>query len=105
MGRRGQARYNREPSRRVHSRVAFGERGRVSDKPSYAGSIGDALLILWHSLLRSQRYAVMTSLAYNGPEFIAAEVREWLKQNGSAPHYPNKPHLDPGYPWQNGAVR
>ena len=32
----------------------------------------------------------MTSLAYNGPEFIAAEVREWLKQNGSAPHYPNK---------------
>ena len=46
----------------------------------------------------------MTSLAYNGPEFIAAEVREWLKQNGSSPHYPNKPHLDPGCPWQNGYV-
>ena len=73
-----------------HPRVAFGERGRVSDKPSCAGSIEAALLILWHSLLRSQRYAVMTSLAYNGPEFIAAEVREWLKQNGSSPHYPNK---------------
>ena len=34
----------------------------------------EALLVLWHSLLRSQRYAVMTSSAYNG----------------SAPHYPNK---------------
>ena len=33
----------------------------------------------------------------NGPEFIAAEVQEWLKQNGSAPHF-----IDPGCPWQNG---
>ena len=39
----------------------------------------------------------MTSSAYNGPEFIAAEVQEWLKQNGSAPHF-----IDPGCPWQNG---
>ena len=33
----------------------------------------------------------------NGPEFIAAEVQEWLRQNGSAPHF-----IDPGCPWQNG---
>ena len=34
-----------------------------------------------------------------------AEVREWLKQNGSAPHYtPIKPPIDPGCPCQNGYV-
>lgn len=33
----------------------------------------------------------------NGPEFIAAEVQDWLRANGSAPHY-----IDPGCPWQNG---
>lgn len=33
----------------------------------------------------------------NGPEFIAAEVKAWLQENGSAPHY-----IDPGCPWQNG---
>jgi putative transposase len=33
----------------------------------------------------------------NGPEFIAAEVKSWLQENGSAPHY-----IDPGCPWQNG---
>ena len=33
----------------------------------------------------------------NGPEFIAAEVQDWLKESGSAPHY-----IDPGCPWQNG---
>ncbi len=33
----------------------------------------------------------------NGPEFIAAEVQEWLQESGSAPHY-----IDPGCPWQNG---
>ena len=33
----------------------------------------------------------------NGPEFIAAEVRGWLQESGSAPHY-----IDPGCPWQNG---
>lgn len=33
----------------------------------------------------------------NGPEFIAAEVRQWLAQSGSAPYY-----IDPGCPWQNG---
>jgi putative transposase len=33
----------------------------------------------------------------NGPEFIAAEVKEWLAGSGSAPHY-----IDPGCPWQNG---
>jgi putative transposase len=32
-----------------------------------------------------------------GPEFIAAEVQGWLKENGAAPHY-----IDPGCPWQNG---
>ena len=39
----------------------------------------------------------MTSLAYNGPEFIAGEVQAWLKESGSAPHY-----IDPGCPWQSG---
>ena len=33
----------------------------------------------------------------NGPEFIAADVQEWLKESGTAPHY-----IDPGCPWQNG---
>lgn len=33
----------------------------------------------------------------NGPEFIAAEVQDWLRTNGSKPHY-----IDPGCPWQNG---
>jgi putative transposase len=33
----------------------------------------------------------------NGSEFIATEVREWLAQSGSAPHY-----IDPGCPWQTG---
>ena len=33
----------------------------------------------------------------NGPEFIAGEVQDWLKDSGSAPHY-----IDPGCPWQNG---
>ncbi len=35
----------------------------------------------------------------NGPEFIAAEVQDWLKQKGKAPHF-----IDPGCPWQNGFV-
>lgn len=35
----------------------------------------------------------------NGPEFIAAEVQDWLKQKGTAPHF-----IDPGCPWQNGFV-
>ena len=35
----------------------------------------------------------------NGPEFIADAVKEWLGQNGSAPHY-----IDKGSPWQNGFV-
>jgi len=35
----------------------------------------------------------------NGPEFIAAEVKAWLQESGSAPHY-----IDPGCPWQNGFV-
>lgn len=33
----------------------------------------------------------------NGPEFIAADVKAWLQENGAAPHY-----IDPGCPWQNG---
>lgn len=33
----------------------------------------------------------------NGSEFIAGEVQNWLKDNGSAPQY-----IDPGCPWQNG---
>ncbi len=33
----------------------------------------------------------------NGPEFIAADVKAWLQESGSAPHY-----IDPGCPWQNG---
>lgn len=33
----------------------------------------------------------------NGPEFVAAEVKTWLQESGSAPHY-----IDPGCPWQNG---
>ncbi len=33
----------------------------------------------------------------NGPEFIAADVKAWLQENGSVPHY-----IDPGCPWQNG---
>ena len=45
----------------------------------------------------SQRYAVMTSSAYNGPEFIASEIKVWLQESGSSPHY-----IDPGCPWQNG---
>jgi len=35
----------------------------------------------------------------NGPEFIAAEVQDWLRQKGSTPHF-----IDPGCPWQNGFV-
>jgi len=33
----------------------------------------------------------------NGPEFIAAEVKDWLQSRGASPHY-----IDPGCPWQNG---
>jgi putative transposase len=33
----------------------------------------------------------------NGPEFIAAEVKAWLVDSGSAPYY-----IEPGCPWQNG---
>jgi putative transposase len=33
----------------------------------------------------------------NGPEFIASDVKAWLQESGSAPHY-----IDPGCPWQNG---
>ncbi len=33
----------------------------------------------------------------NGPEFIATEVQEWLRESGATPHY-----IDPGCPWQNG---
>ena len=40
--------------------------------------------------LCSQRYAVMTSSAYNGPEFIASEIKTWLRESGSSPHDPNK---------------
>lgn len=35
----------------------------------------------------------------NGPEFIAAEIKAWLQESGSAPYY-----IDPGCPWQNGFV-
>ena len=38
----------------------------------------------------------MPSSAYNGLEFIAAEVQAWLKNSGTVPH-----HVDPGCPWQN----
>jgi len=33
----------------------------------------------------------------NGPEFIAAELRIWLKKQKVKTHY-----IDPGSPWQNG---
>ena len=39
----------------------------------------------------------MTASAYNGPEFIASEIKVWLQESGSSPHY-----IDPGCPWQNG---
>ncbi len=35
----------------------------------------------------------------NGPEFVAKEVRRWLKQAGV-----NTAYIDPGAPWQNGHV-
>ncbi len=41
----------------------------------------------------------MTSSAYNGPKFIALEVKAWLQESGAAPHY-----IAPGCPWQNGFV-
>lgn len=33
----------------------------------------------------------------NGPEFVAAKVKAWLHENGTATHY-----IDPDCPWQNG---
>ena len=33
----------------------------------------------------------------SSPEFIASEVKIWLQESASAPHY-----IDPGCPWQNG---
>lgn len=33
----------------------------------------------------------------NGPEFIAAQLRKWLKKQKVKTHY-----IDPGSPWQNG---
>jgi len=33
----------------------------------------------------------------NGPEFIARDLKRWLKERGSATHY-----IEPGSPWQNG---
>ncbi len=33
----------------------------------------------------------------NGPEFVAAELREWLASTGSATLY-----IEPGSPWENG---
>ena len=35
----------------------------------------------------------------NGPEFIAKEVQQWLRDNGVKTLY-----IDPGSPWQNGFV-
>lgn len=32
----------------------------------------------------------------NGPEFVAKEIRSWLKHSGIGTHY-----IDPGSPWQN----
>ena len=73
-----------------HGRRFFNEPGDAYGFAALICSVG-------RSALCPQRYAVMTPLAYTGPEFIAAEVQEWLKQNGSAPHF-----IDPGCPWQNG---
>jgi putative transposase len=33
----------------------------------------------------------------NGPEFVARELKHWLKEQGSATYY-----IEPGSPWQNG---
>jgi len=33
----------------------------------------------------------------NGPEFVARELKHWLRERGSATHY-----IEPGSPWQNG---
>ena len=43
----------------------------------------------------------------NGPEFIASEIKAWLQESGSAPHYIDPDYIDPDYidpgcPWQNG---
>ena len=35
----------------------------------------------------------------NGPEFIAREAQDWLREMGITTIY-----LDPGSPWQNGHV-
>ena len=36
-------------------------------------------------------------LTYYGPEFIARDLRDWLKAVGAAPLY-----IEPGSPWENG---
>ena len=80
-----------------YPRVAFGHGRRVFDEPG--GSLGLEAVVCFarRSALRPQRYAVMTSSAYNGSEFIAGEVQSWLGDSGCAPQY-----IDPGCPWQNG---
>jgi len=71
--------------------------GRFFNEPGSAYGFAALVRSVWRSALCPQRYTVVMFLAYNGPEFIAAEVQEWLKQNGSTPHF-----IDPGCPWQNG---
>ena len=53
--------------------------GRFFNKPGSAYGFASLVYSVGRSALCLQRYAVMTSSAYNGPEFI-----------------------DPGCPWQNG---
>jgi transposase InsO family protein len=35
----------------------------------------------------------------NGPEFVAAAVKEWAAEQAIRPHY-----IEPGSPWENGHV-
>ena len=73
-----------------YPRVAFGRSGRFFNQPGRACRLEAVVQFARRTVLCAKRYAVMTSSAYNGPEFIAGEIQAWLKESGSTPHYPNK---------------
>ena len=49
--------------------------------------------------LMSERGAPRYTRSDNGPEFIAKELKDWLKDKGVRPMF-----IEPGSPWENGFI-
>ena len=70
-----------------YPRMAIGDGRGLLDQSGRSWGIEATVCFAGCASPCSQRYAVMTSSAYNGSEFIAGEVQAWLKDSGSAPQY------------------